>query len=77
MKPRSPRTKAPKRRDRTDRQKPPASKAPPAEAAPASGTSYETNVAPDLIDESRPPDRADAPESECSLPAKNGAGVPD
>lgn len=43
----------------------------------AAGAIYETNVAPDLIEGGRSPERLDVSDSECSLPAKNGAGTPD
>lgn len=78
MKGRRKRMPAPKHgRRRTTRPKSPAGFAVPPEADSPVGTTYETNVAPDLIDKGRPPDRADAPQSECSLPAKNRAGPRD
>lgn len=71
MKGRRKRLSAPKReRRRTARPKSPAGLAVPPEEESPVGTTYETNVAPDLIEESRPPDRADDPQSECGLPAK-------
>ena len=75
MKGRRKRVSAPKRgHRRTARPKTSAGVAAPPEEESPVGTTYETNVAPDLIKEGRPPDRADDPQSECGLPPKNGVG---
>ena len=68
----------PKRREpRRTRQKRPTSPLPEPVADEFSEAEYETNVAPDLIEEGRSPSRGNDAESECNLPARNGAGVPD
>ena len=78
MKTRSTGRGAPKRAARAARRKPPARPSPPDAAVAAKvGTTYETNVAPDLIEEGGAPHRAEAPVAECSLPIPEGEAVPD
>ena len=67
-----------RRRTRTATRKiAPAPAAQPATVPVVADVTYETNVAPDLIESGRSPERSDVAESECSLPGKNGAGPPD
>lgn len=39
--------------------------------------SFDTNVAPDLIEAGRQPDRSETPDEECSLPPDDQVGTPD
>jgi hypothetical protein len=55
---------------------PPRGPAEPALVAPV-GTPYETDVAPDLIADGRSPDRAEAPDSVCSLAETPNRETPD
>ena len=65
---------APKRQQRRSRERKLSTDlAPHPGAVLCLGTTYEANVAQDLIETGLPPNHLDVPDSECSLPAKNRA----
>jgi hypothetical protein len=62
--------KPPERRRHRRPRKPSSLRDVAAEANSSARKNYETNVAPDVIDADQTPDRLEAADSECSLPAR-------
>lgn len=77
MTPRKPAVPRPKRRGKSAQVPAPAADQGARSDIAPTAPSFDTNVAPDLIEAGRKPDRSERPDEECSLPPDDLTGTPD